>query len=142
MMVLEGITGFELGNVLDAAPVCDEQEKKLPTDSLAGRKQDQTSSGLQWIQAITFFICQLKIQHPLKRLSMDRMSLYTSLLKAIWLRKEFDFASVCADVLLVGGSLMFSERQGGICNIKETCRPTFLSALGIQIPRYGDTEVL
>ena len=57
---LEGITGFELGHVLDAVPVLMDKEKKWLSASLAERKQDQASSSLQWIQVITFFICQFK----------------------------------------------------------------------------------
>ena len=60
VMDLEGITGLELGHILDAEPVLMDKEMKWLSASLAQRKQDQGSSSLQRIQVMTFSICPLK----------------------------------------------------------------------------------
>ena len=125
VMDLEGITGFELGHVLDAVSVLIDKEEKWLSASLAERKQDRISSSLQWIQAITWFICQLKSLAP--PYDAKHTSLYTSFDRSIWLPKEsglISTLSVCKCVhrgVPPEGLTHLSEHRGSICDIKETC---------------------
>lgn len=74
MIDLEGITGFELGNVLE--PVLMDK-----------RKNNEVPLWLEGMDSSRYrFYVSIKIRHPLMRLSMDHPCLYTSFPK---LRRGF-----------------------------------------------------